>query len=341
MQGHSPRARYAALAGFVDVCREAGVDPFSTMRAHGLDPDLLALPDAWAPASAVMAALDSAARTSGCSDLGLRMSRARSLSSLGPVSLALQAEPTLADAIDLLARFYPSYNEALRLTLRDEGTWSAVVIRFRVSGEGLHPQSSELAAGVLRFLAVSRDPAREPIVGVRLRHPAPEDTTEHEEFFAAGIEFSADEDAILFRREDLHRPAGDEDPQRQAYARRYLESMASADATPADEVRRLVSVLLPTGRCSAARVAASLGVDRRTVNRWLAQEGESFTSVVTAQRRAQVERSLREGGSSMTDIADSLGFTVPSSFSGWFVTQYGCSPTRWRALHRDELPEVT
>lgn len=331
MFGREPRARYAALSGFVEVCRPAGVDPLATMRAHGLDPGLLDQPDSWAGADAIMATLESAARTAGCPTLGLRMSRVRSLSSLGPVSLALAAESTLEGALDLLSRFWPSYNESLRLELRDEGVWTRAIIRFHVAPQTPLHQASDLAAGVLRSLAASRSGTRPPDLGLRLRHEAPDDVSEYEQLFGAGVEFSADEDAVLVRTQDLHAVQTDEDPQRRAYARRYLESVAPAAAeSRTEQVRSLVTVLLPTGRCSASRVAASLGVDRRTVNRWLEHEGWSFTSVVRDVRRQQAERSLRAGGRLLTEVAEELGFATLSSFSGWFAQEYGCSPSRWR-----------
>lgn len=331
----APLARYGALSGFVPVCREAGVDPEATMRAHGLDPQRLTSPDAWADAVALTSALESAAVVSGCAALGLRMSRLRTISSLGPVSLALHAEPTLRSALDLLSRFWPSYNQALRLALRDEGDHAIATVRFelgRPEGEVAHTQATELACGVLRSLAQARSGRADLALGARFRHPAPADVTEHEEAFGEGVEFGAGEDAVVLPRSELDIEAGDDDPQQRAYAQRFLASLSSAEETSrTDQVRRLVTVLLPTGRCSAPRVAASLGVERRTVQRWLGAEGETFGGVVTQVRRDRVEGLLAEGRLSLIEVGDQLGFAEPSSFSRWFVGEYGVSPSRWRA----------
>lgn len=331
MTATAPLARYGALSGFVPACREAGVDPEATMRAHGLDPARLAEPDAWADAAALTGALESAAGASGCPTLGLRMSRLRPISSLGPVSLALQAEPTLRAALDLLARFWPSHNQALRLSLRDEGDHAVASLRLELGADVPHVQATELAAGVLRLLAQTRTQGEPVVLGARFRHPAPVDTGEHEAAFVAGVAFGASEDAVLLRDDDLDAVAADDDPQQRAYAQRFLASLASAEETTrTEQVRRLVTVLLPTGRCSAPRVAASLGVERRTLQRWLGAEGETFGGVVTQVRRDRAEGLLTQGRQSLIEIADELGFTEPSSFSRWFAGEYGVSPSAWQ-----------
>jgi AraC-like DNA-binding protein len=51
-----------------------------------------------------------------------------------------------------------------------------------------------------------------------------------------------------------------------------------AEVTMVTRVRALIEALLPAGRCSIVQVARSLGVDRRTVQRRLADSGETFSS---------------------------------------------------------------
>jgi AraC-like DNA-binding protein len=55
-----------------------------------------------------------------------------------------------------------------------------------------------------------------------------------------------------------------------------------AEVTMVARVRALIEALLPTGHCSIVQVARSLGVDRRTVQRRLADSGETFSSLLDA-----------------------------------------------------------
>jgi AraC-like DNA-binding protein len=68
----------------------------------------------------------------------------------------------------------------------------------------------------------------------------------------------------------------------------------------------------------------------RTLNRRLADEGESFSSILHATRVGFAERYLGDARYSMTDIATRLGFAAPSAFTRWFHQQYGVSPSVWR-----------
>lgn len=326
-----PIVRYASLAGFAPVCHEVGVDARALLRRHDLDPALLGQPDAWAPAAQVAAVLEAAAALSGCATFGLRMAAHRNLSTLGPISLVLAEEPTLRACLATLSRFWPSYNEALRLRVVDQGAAASAQLRFDFGVEVRHEQAVELGAAVVCGVAAIRLGDQRRPVAVRFRHTlaAGADLAEHERRLRAPVSFSAEVDAVEFAAEDLDEVRELDDPMRGIYVRQYLATLASpASEDPVERVRAIIEDLLPAGRCSADRVATTLGVDRRTVQRWLGAEGESYGSIVDAVRRNRAERHLT-AGRSMTDIAELLGFAEVSSFSRWFAGAYGVPPSRW------------
>jgi AraC-like DNA-binding protein len=95
-------------------------------------------------------------------------------------------------------------------------------------------------------------------------------------------------------------------------------------------IRELIELLLPTGHCSIVQVARSLGVDRRTLHRRLADSGETFSSLLNEVRTELAERLVPNSRRSLTEIAEELGFSEPSALSRWFRGQFGCSPKEWR-----------
>jgi len=116
--------------------------------------------------------------------------------------------------------------------------------------------------------------------------------------------------------------------------RRYLHALlAQSNASMADKVRRLVHALLAGGTCSVDRVALQLGVDRRTVHRWLQQEGTTYSEVVNDARKTLVTRYIENRARPLSEVATLLGFSSLSAFSRWFGTQFGCSVSKWRATH--------
>jgi hypothetical protein len=75
------------------------------------------------------------------------------------------------------------------------------------------------------------------------------------------------------------------------YLKEYFDSIVpSARSEVSETVRELVWVMLKSGTCSAGGVAKQLGVDRRTINRRLATEGQSYLSILDAVRRDMVGR---------------------------------------------------
>lgn len=324
-----PIVRYAALSGFASVCQEVAVDHRALMRREGLDPDLLDQPDAWGPAEAVVSVLEKAAELSGCPTIGLRMSLQRTVTTLGPISLVLTEEPTLREAMLTLGRFWPAYNESLRLRLVDRGSITSAVTRFDLPETVARTQALELVGAVVCGLAAGPLGRGGAPRRVTFRHAGPADPSEHERILGAPVEFSTEADSIEFDAAvmDMERPI--DDPQRLVYARRYLAELAApATEDRVEKIRTMIEDLLPIGRCSADRVAVSLGVDRRTVHRWLIAEGQTFSALVVQVRRHRSERCLTSG-LSMTETAERLGFTEVSSFSRWFSGEYGIPPSRW------------
>ena len=96
----------------------------------------------------------------------------------------------------------------------------------------------------------------------------------------------------------------------------------------------MVEVLLPTGRCSLVHVSRSLNIPPRTLRRHLAEEGETFSTIVHVTRARWAERYLANDAYSLTRIAQLLGFAAPSAFSVWFRGHFGITASEWRQRAR-------
>ena len=101
--------------------------------------------------------------------------------------------------------------------------------------------------------------------------------------------------------------------------------------TMLEDVRRTTLLLLPSGRCTIEQVAEHLGVACRTVQRGLAEQGQSFSSMVNEIRKELATRHVIESDRPLTEVAMLLGFSAPSAFSRWYHAQFGCSAKESRA----------
>jgi AraC-like DNA-binding protein len=116
------------------------------------------------------------------------------------------------------------------------------------------------------------------------------------------------------------------------HVQQYLDTLASRrDATMTARVRECIYLMLPSGLCSAERVAERLGVNRRTVHRHLAREGETFSAMINGVRAELIARYVDNRERPLASVAELLGFSALSAFSRWFRSQFGCSVSEWRA----------
>jgi len=324
--------RSAALTDYVEVARSVGLDPYRMLDAVGLGRAALRDPDAKISAAAVRRLFEASAKAAGAEDFGLRLAERRELSNLGPLALVVREQPTVRKALDALIQYIRLHNESLLVSLHEEGDDVVISPVLRVGRPVPTRQSVELTIGVLyRILRMLLGEAWKPRA-IRFTHQAPAKLDRHRRFFRAPIEFGAEIDGLVCAARDLEAPVAAADPTMARHVQRYLDSIIERpDATLSEKVREMVAALLPSGGCSIDAVADRLGVDRRTVHRRLARQGETYSAIVDGVRTEMVARYLDNRERSLATVADLLGFSALSAFSRWFRTQFGCSVTAWRA----------
>lgn len=327
-----PFARYAALSGYGVFSDSLGLDWAPLMRSVGLDPAGLAVQDRWIPAAAVAQLLEISAAASGREDFGVRLVEFRRLANLGPLTLVLREEPDVRGVLQMLISYQQTYNQAINIRLTEAD--GMVVIRMDLElGEPVDTrQATDLEVGALHHLQRQLHGTGWQPLSAYFSHPAPADATSYLRIFGCVVQFQHEFAGIVLRASDLAAPNKLADPLLRPYAHQFLDTIApSTDVTAVTRVRELIEVLLPTGRCSIVQVARSLGVDRRTLHRRLADSSETFSSLLNAVRTELAERLVPNPRRSLTEIAENMGFSELSAFSRWFRGQFGCSPREWRA----------
>jgi AraC-like DNA-binding protein len=324
--------RSATLIGYAELARSVGLDPNRLMRRCGLDPSCLSDPDVRIDAAAVAKLLETSAAESQVEDFGLRLSKARRLSNLGPFSLVVREEITARRAIETLGRYLQLHSELLSIRIEDAG--ELVMLRVDIVPGTRMPrrQGIELFVGYLfRILQELLGPSWKPR-RVLFMHSPPAIQSGHIAMFGRIVDFNAEFNGIACAAEDLAGQLPSADPVMARYARQYLDSMTSRpDMTLADKVGWLVRETLPLGRCSVDKVAQHLGVDRRTVHRHLAQNGKTFSSLLDEVRSELAESYLEGSKRPCTEVADLLGFSALSAFSRWHKNHFGFTLTQRRS----------
>ena len=319
--------RSASLNGLAEILRAAGAKPERIAEACGVPARALTEPDLKLESQAVGRLLERAAEITGLEDLGLRLASARRLSNLGAVGLIAREQPSLRRALDVLGQYIWLHNEAVALALEigDEVAFCRIVI----TGPGAR-QATDLLVGALGSML--RDLLGEgwrPLA-VLLRHGPPRDIAPYLALFRVRPEFLASADGIVFPADLLDSPLLGADPAMAAQIERLIA--ASADRQQRsfrNRAEELITLLLPTGACTADQVARHLGFDRRTLHRKLTHEGTNFRSLLDEARKELVLSAL-QGPRSLTEIADLAGFSASSAFTHWFTRRFGVAPGQRR-----------
>ena len=321
--------RAAAITGMTALCRSYGVDAGRVLRAAGLPADIEAQPDRRVPVTAVNEALERAAVACGRDDFGLRLSELRGFSNLGPIGLIARDEPSVGSALAAIEAYLPLHNDALAVTREHFG--DVVVLRSVILVPGPKVQARDIAVAMQhRILKQLAGPAWEAEEVCLTRSP-PADISRFRRVLGPHIRFNAEFDGIIVRSDLLERPNPMAEEGLRSYASRLLRiGDPGQPEAMADRVRRVLSLLLSSGRCTAEHVAAQLGVSRRTLTRALEVEGTRFLALLDEARIDVARRQLEAKARSLAEIADLLGFSSASAFSTWFRHHHGITPRDWR-----------
>jgi AraC-like DNA-binding protein len=322
--------RSAILDGYVELVRSLGRDPYAFMRTVGLQATVLEDPEALIPRDAARELLEITARATKTEDLALRLASQRKLSALGPLSLVLKEEPTPRDALNTLCRYLKLVNASLNIRVEDAG--GVVIIQEDLlPSAGLQMrQSVELAVGTMFCMLRDLIGAQWRPLEVCFTHRPPADISAHRAIFGRNVKFNQEFYGLVCKALDLSQPREVADPVAAGFVRKYLDAaLKDHSESVQDTCRQLILALLPGGTCTAQAVARHLGVDRRTLHRRLDAEGLTFSGLLDEVRSELVKRHLGESDLPLSEVAELLGFSGPSSFSHWFHSQFGCSASQW------------
>ncbi len=321
--------RAAALTGLGALCRTYGVDAVRVLREAGLPASAESQPDRRLPVTAVNQAFELAAQATGRDDFGLRLAELRGLSNLGPIGLIARDEPSVGEAFGVIEAYLPLHNDALAISRERFG--DLLVLRSEILAPGRKVQASDIAVAmqhrILRQLAGPGWAAEE----VCLTRGEPADPARFRQALGPHLRFNAEFDGIVIRADLFARPNPLADAAFRPYAGQLLRSAApGASESMTERVRRVLGLLLASGRCTAGHVAAQLGISRRTLTRALEAEGTRFLALHDDARSEVAQRHLAGRARNLAEVSDLLGFSSPAAFTTWFRRRHGISPSEWR-----------
>ena len=196
-------------------------------------------------------------------------------------------------------------------------------------------QLVQLSIGQLANFVAELMGMENPAFPLLLRQRAPlRSATALDQRTLSRIDFDAGADAIDVPERWLRRePRPDE-----AVLRKHLEEHLATlqqryPDSLRDQVRDIIGQILPSGECRVERVADSLDLHPRVLQKRLQAEGCTYIELLKQTRREIAEQHLRYGSMGITDLALNLGYAEVSVFSRNFKQWTGVSPRTWQQQH--------
>ncbi|MBK6799978.1 AraC family transcriptional regulator [Novosphingobium sp.] len=313
-----PMARSAVLDGFETTARACGLDPASLLRQAGIPQASLRDPELPVPTASIVTLLEQAGSAAANPSFGLLMAQARGFSVLGLVALIMREQPDLRSALISLTRLGWAQAEALESSLEDDGETAILTLTLAPGLPRPATQTFELAvAAIVRLLRHFLGPAWSPQMLI-FSHRRPIDTAPYGRCLGVTPVFRMERNSIVMLTADLDQPIAHADPAFGRQLERLVErSTQQRGAARSQQVSEAIRRMLPTGQCNAPGIADLFGVDRRTLHRWLADEGVSFSRLLDEARCALCAQYRGEGSHTLTEIAELLGFSSLSAYSRW------------------------
>jgi AraC-like DNA-binding protein len=327
--------RAAVLTNYLEVSQYLGFNPHDVLARVGLSKAVLQTPEHRIPIDSAVRLLEESAIASGCQSFGLSMAESRQLSDFGVVSLLLTHQRTLRDALQVLVHYRHLMNDSLAIFIEEAG--KMVIIREEVVTDSpMHGrQANELAIGVMFRLCAALLGAHWHPYSVNFTHQPPDNLQLHRRLFGCKLEFGSEFNGIVCPNTNLDMTNPHADPAMARYAQSYLDSLQNKEGPSIlFEVRKAIYLLLPMGRATIEQIAQTQGMNVRTLQRRLKEEGCAFNDLINDVRRDLVLRYMDNPNYSLGRIADMLGYSMASSFTRWFITQFGMPPAAWRSAHK-------
>jgi AraC-like DNA-binding protein len=273
--------------------------------------------------------------------LGLHVAAEMDMRAIGILFYIVGSSPTVSEALENLAHYSATTNEALVLEMFRQKHEVILAIRHVQEFYEPHQQFFELLAlwfnrTLNRQTNVDFAPLR-----VTFTHARDAGLREVHRLLRCPVEFAQTVDSWVLPQRIIDLPvvSGDSHLLRilTVHADELLTERRSVTGLQRMAADQLIS-LLPSGESRAAAVAQRLNMSTRSFTRQLAKEGTTFGEILERLRRRLASRYLAHDRMSIKQIAWLLGYSQVGAFNHAYRRWTGTSPARARQKQPQGLP---
>lgn len=307
----------------LQAAQALNLDPARVLRRIGLPPDYLEHDTRGVTAEQFFAVWDAAAAEANRPDLALYLGRLMARGPMIPAIYGFASSPDIATGFERLAVFKPL---VAPIKLVSEHTETSLILRWHPPA-GLAWPAGFAAFELIYFLELCRSLTGAEILPLAVGAPT-DSSPEMDAFFGTPLHHAAVPELHLSHQDAQRRMIfANEEQYRwvEAELRRKLDEKHRALPLTTRVHRALVDIL-PAGEASIDAVCSRLALSRRSLQRKLKDEGESFQTVLERTRAELSLHYLKREDLSVTEISFLLAYRDPNSFYRAFYGWTGMTP---------------
>jgi AraC-like DNA-binding protein len=265
--------------------------------------------------------------------LGLHVAAETDLRNFGILFYLGASSATVAEALEHLARYSGTGNEANRFEISRHKDETVLTNRPVLAFDEPRRQVSEFGAlAVIRALGrmTNRDFAPSRITFAHTRNSG---LREIHRILRCPVEFACAADSWVLPESVMELPIVSKDSHLLQILETHADDLLSQRHSAAG-LRGLVesqlASVLPRGREQATMIAQQLGMSERSFRRRLAEEGTTFSEILDHLRNSLALRYLEDQRISLQQIAWLLGYSELAALNHAFKRWFGTSPRSTR-----------
>ncbi|NEO86143.1 MAG: AraC family transcriptional regulator [Spirulina sp. SIO3F2] len=330
----------------LQIAQSRGIDTEAVLQRVGLNAEDLKQPDARITIAQDWAVWQELVNIAQDPTLGLKLGCTPMLSGLGPMSYVILNAETIADAMQMFARYQRLLADVGRVTVVE----TPESVDYVVTCEDWDWCEAEryivdhwMAITKTVTMALAGNQTHPFLLAVHFQYDYPPDLPDlslyRESFGDVVFKFGCPDTRCIFSRETLTIPVVGANPelkalfehQAQTIIARYTEDQLS------DRVRQRIALAIQGELPTMQEIATQLTLSPRSLQRKLQAEDTSFQTLLDEVRRDLAIEFLREQNLNKTEIAYLLVFSDLSTFSRRFKTWTGYSPSGFQKCRQGDI----
>lgn len=249
-----------------------------------------------------------------------------------PIFAALCCQD-LNSALQRLSHYKPLIGPMTLMVKQDKQHTS---LQLKLNEMKAMPYALSMSEAVF-FTQLARIGTRERICPVSIAVPAlPNRLDAYHEYFGCELAQSSHL-KISFRAEDAAKTFLTSSGSMWAFfeesLNKRLENL-TAESSTSERVKAILIKALPSGDVGIEFVANKLAISKRTLQRKLTDEAETFQSILLTVREELAQHYLKKSDMSLGEISYLPGFKGPNSFTRAFNSWKGGSPSVFRSQNK-------